>query len=209
VGVAGVIREGVHSMKTLLAILVIAAMATTAMAGDNPQVYAYISFDAAGDEAANAVAPAPYSTVDAYFCLGCVEGGMTTVSFRMNDVLAGYPGVMGTQAFVNLMPGNLAIGNAFDAVGITIASTECMNVTPVIVGYGTYFYLGGACSIEILDHAEYARWVVDCQDPGQVDYYCVFGHGSVAGATVPAGEQCPCGNPVEDATWGGIKALYR
>ena len=26
---------------------------------------------------------------------------------------------------------------------------------------------------------------------------------------VPTGEDCPAGSPVEDATWGGIKALYR
>ena len=200
-------------MKTLLAILVIAAMAVTATAGDNPQVYAYISFDAAGDEAANSVAPLPYSTVNAYFCLGCVEGGLTTVSFMLNDALVDCPNTggsgMATQAFVNLMPGNLAIGDAFTAPGITIASTDCMMMDPVIVGYGTYFYLGGDCVISIMDHVEYPRWVVDCQDPGQVDLYCVQGHGAVGAAVAPAGEDCPCGSPVEDATWGGIKALYR
>jgi hypothetical protein len=195
-------------MKTLLAILVVAAMATTAMAGENPQVYAYISFDPAGDEAMNAVAPGQYTTVNAYLCLGCIEGGMTTISFLLNNAMAACPGVMATQSFVNLMPGNLAIGDAF-AGGITIASTECMTMDPVIVGYGTYFYLGGACCIEILDHADYPRWVVDCQEPGQVDFYCLKGHGSVGGAVCPDGEPCPCGSPVEDATWGGIKALYQ
>jgi hypothetical protein len=196
-------------MKSLLAILVIAAVATTAMAGDNPQVYAYISFDPAGDEAMNAVTPDPFTTVNAYFCLGCVTG-MTTVSFRLNNALVDCAGVMATQSFVNLLPGNLAIGDAFDSVGITIASTECMTNDPVIVGYGTYFYLGGECCIEILDHADYPRWVVDCNEPGQVDYYCLKGHGSVGGAVCSPGEDCPCGgSPVEDATWGGIKSLYR
>jgi hypothetical protein len=195
-------------MKNLLAILVIAAMAVTATAGLNPQVTGYISFDPAGDPLQNAVAPAPYTTVNAYFCLGCIEGGMTTVSFLLNNAMADCPGVMATQSFVNLMPGDLAIGNAFSG-GITIASTECMTMDPVIVGYGTYFYLGGACCIQLLDHADYPRWVVDCQEPGQVDYYCLGGHGSVGGAVSPEGEVCPCGSPVEDATWGGIKALYR
>ncbi|MCK5596848.1 MAG: hypothetical protein KAJ04_05310, partial [Candidatus Eisenbacteria sp.] len=74
-------------MKTLLAILVIAAVAVTATAGNNPQVYAYISFDPAGDEAQNAVMPAVYTTVDAYLCLGCVEGGMTVISFGLNNVM--------------------------------------------------------------------------------------------------------------------------
>jgi hypothetical protein len=196
-------------MKTLLAILVIAAVAVTATAGNNPQVYAYISFDPAGDEAQNAVMPAVYTTVDAYLCLGCVEGGMTVISFGLNNVMADCPGVMGTQAFVNLLPGGLMIGDPFDGVGATIASTDCMPMDPVIVGYATYFYIGGACCIEIVDHAQYPRWVVDCQSPGVEDYYCVEGHGSVGGAECPEGENCPCGNPVEDATWGGIKALYR
>ena len=207
--VGGVAREGVRDMKTLLAILVIAALAVTATAGMNPQVYGYISFDPAGDEAMNAVAPAAYTTVNAYFCLGCVEGGMTVVSFRLNNAMADCPGVMATQSFVNLMPGGLAIGDAFSEPGITIASTECMTMDPVIVGYGTYFYLGGACCIELLDHVDYPRWVVDCQEPGVVDFYCVAGHGSVGGAVSPEPEVCPCGSPVEDATWGGIKALYR
>jgi len=187
----------------------ILALAGVAMAGNNPQAWAYISFDAAGDFEQNAVTPAPYTTVDAYFCIGCSTGGMTTVSFMLNNAMVECPGVMATQNFVNLMPGNLAIGDAYTAPGITIASTECMLMDPIIVGYGTYFYLGGDCTIEILDHVDYPRWVVDCQDPGQVDYYCLAGNGSVGAAVAPAGEDCPCDSPVEDATWGGIKALYR
>jgi hypothetical protein len=196
-------------MKQLLAVALVLVVAVTAFAGNNPQVNAYITFDPAGDPLQNAIAPAPYTTVDAYLALACVEGGMTTISFMMNDVLGGYPGVMGTQQFVNLMPGNLAIGDAFTAPGITIASTECMMMDPVIVGYGSYFYIGGDCVIEILDHVDYPRWVVDCQEPGVVDYYCLAGAGAVGAAVAPPGEVCPCGTPVEDATWGGIKALYR
>jgi hypothetical protein len=196
-------------MRNLLAILTVVALAVTATAGMNPQVNAYISFDPAGDPLVNAVAPAPYTTVSAYVTLGCVEGGMTTISFLINNVMAQCPGVMATQAFVNLLPGDLAIGNAFTG-GITLASTECMAMDPVVVGRVDCFYLGGACCIQILDHADYPRWVVDCQDPGVVDYYCLAGHGSVGGAVCPDGEVCPCGGvPVEDTTWGGIKALYR
>ncbi|MBE9505306.1 MAG: hypothetical protein IMY84_00690 [Chloroflexi bacterium] len=197
-------------MKQLLAVCLVLVFAVTAFAGDNPQVYAYISFDPAGDEAQNAVSPTPYTTVDGYVCLGCIQGGMTTLSFRLNDVVSGCPGVMATQAFVNLLPGGLMIGDPF-AGGATIASTMCMIMDPVVVGYGSYFYLGGACCIEILDHVDYPRWVVDCQDPGQVDLYCLQGHGIVAGGTcvTPTDYPCPCGSAVEDATWGGIKALYR
>jgi hypothetical protein len=200
----------VEEMKQLLAMGLILVFAMTASAGLNPEVYAYLTFDEFGDETMNIVAPAAYSTVNAYLCLGCIEEGMTTVSFGLSNALVDCAGVMATQSFVNLMPGNLMIGDPFDGVGATIASTECMTMDPVIVGYGTYFYLGGDCVIEIVDHADYPRWVVDCQEPGVVDYYCVQGHAGVGAGVPPAGEDCPCGGvPVEDATWGGIKALYR
>ena len=198
-------------MKYLLASVLVLVLAATAFAvGENPQVYAYISFDPAGDELQNAVTPAALTTVEAYVCLGCVEGGMTVISFALNNAMAQCPGVIATQAFVNLLPGGLAIGDPFVG-GVTVASTECMLMDPVIVGYGSYFYLGGACCIEILDHADYARWVVDCQDPGVEDYYCLQGHGIIAGGAcvTPVEAPCPCDSPVEDATWGGIKALYR
>ena len=139
---------------------------------------------------------------------------MTVVSFGLNSVttdpMNGCPGVFATQSFVNLLPGGLAIGDPF-ADGVTVASTECMLMDPVIVGYGTYFYLGGDCCIKIVDHAEYPRWVVDCQEPGVEDYYCLAGHGTIGLADCTEGlEDCDaCGTPVEDATWGGIKALYR
>jgi hypothetical protein len=196
-------------MKQLLAVALVLMVSVTAFAGDNPQVQAYISFDEFGDPAVNVSQALPYETINAYFCLSCVEGGLTTVSFGLNNALVDYAGIIATQSFVNLMPGNLAIGDAFDGVGVTIASTECMVMDPVIVGYGTYFYLGGDATIEIVDHLDYPRWVVDCQEPGQVDYYCVLGNGSIGAGVAPAGEDCPCGSPVEDATWGGIKALYR
>ena len=197
-------------MKQLLAVCLVLVFAVTAFGGDNPQVYAYISFDAAGDPAQGSVTPAGYTTVLAYVTFGCVEGGLTAVSFGLNDVVGGCPGVMATQAFVNLLPGGLAIGDPFVG-GVTLASTECMMMDPVVVGYGSYYYLGGACCIEILDHIDYPRWVVDCQEPGQVDLYCLEGHGVVDGGAcvTPLDAPCPCGSPVEDATWGGIKALYR
>jgi hypothetical protein len=195
-------------MKQLLIVCMVLAAAMTATAGLNPDIDAYISFDPAGDPGVNTIMPTAFTTVDAYLCLNQVGAGMTTISFRLNNALVDCAGVMATQSFVNLMPGNLMIGDPFDDVGATIASTECMTMDPVIVGYGTYFYLGGDCCIQILDHADYPRWIVDCQEPGQVDYYCLRGHGSIAAGVCPDGEECDI-VPVENETWGGIKALYR
>ena len=88
-----------------------------------------------------------------------------------------------------------------------MVSFDCLNWDPVLVGYVSLFYLGGACHLEILDHGEYPRWVVDCGDPGEVDEYCVYQNGSIGGALAPAGD-CD-GTPVEARSWGSIKSMYR
>ena len=69
-------------------------------------------------------------------------------------------------------------------------------------------YLGGACDVLINDHTVYTREVTDCNDPAQVDQYCVLSHGALN--KDPIAEDCPCGgSPVEESSWGNIKALYR
>jgi hypothetical protein len=198
-------------MRTLVSILLMLIFATAASPqGHNPDVTAYISFDPSGDHAVNTISPAPYSTVNAYVCLTSLNAGMTTMSFRVKDVVTECPGVMATQMFVNMLPGNLAIGIPFDGEGITVASTECMAQNPLVVGYCSYFYLGGDCCIELLDHHDYPRWVVDCQDPGWVNQYCLYRHGYVnSGECWTEVDICPPVVPVERSSWGGIKALYR
>jgi hypothetical protein len=206
--VPAVLEKRVSAMRNVLIGVMVLAMAAFASAGNNPDVYAYISFDAAGDEGVTTATPAGYTTVSAYVCLGNVPGGMTTISFLLKNVTAGCPGVMATQAFVPLLPGGLTIGDAFVSPGITCASTECMYDT-VIVGRIDCFYLGGDCCFEILDHADYPRWVVDCQEPGQVDTYCLKWHGIVGAGVCGTETEWPCDSPVDDSTWGNIKAMYR
>lgn len=91
--------------------------------------------------------------------------------------------------------------------GATVASPECLNGDPVIVGYVEFFYLGGACHLEIRDHDYYPRWVVDCGEPAEVDEYCVFRNAGIGGGMPPVGD-CP-GTPVLDRSWGAIKSMYR
>lgn len=190
-------------MKTAAIALALAAV-LCATAGANPSGgdWAYISFDPNGDINQNEITPDPYTTVNSYvvghFQWYGSDYGWTTISFRLNNLLVDCPGVIATATFVNLVPGNLAIGDPFGG-GVTVASTECLQGwDPVVIGYVSSFYLGGSCTISILDHAEYPRWVVDCQDPGQVFYYEPVGEGYIV-----------AGNPVEDMSWGGIKSMYR
>jgi hypothetical protein len=194
-------------MKILVAILMVAALAGTAFAGGNPNVQAYISFDQSGAGAPiHEFAPTPYVTFNAYFVLSELDMGMTVVSFMLSDPTVDCPGAFAPPSFTNLLPGDLAIGTW--NTGITIASTECLAGT-VPVGYLALFPITGApCCLNIIDHPQYPRWVVDCTQPnGLVDYFCVLSNGSMAGAECPDGD---CGaSPVEDTTWGGIKSLYR
>ena len=166
----------------------------------------------------NTFSPTAFTTVRAY--IGVTDfTNLSSLVFRLTDVLVSFPGVVGTQSFTNLLPGNLAIGNVFGnglgnaSDGISLA-TECATGPFVLAGYVEYFYLGGDFTIEILDHEntqyDWEGWIVDCQEPGQVDMWCVWLNGAIGAATPPPGDaECEANTPVEDATWGSIKALYR
>ena len=218
-------------MKYVLIVLALAALCVPAFAqdGENPgiKIFIHVTDDTSPVPTDNATvvnefSPAALTTVRAYVGLTDFSTGMTVISFRLNDAVASCPGVMATQGFTSLLPGGLTIGNVFgdpgnpggETDGVTLASTECMPgpYDILLVGYAEYFYLGGACAIEILDHGntDWARWVVDCQDPGVFNAYCVWMNGAVGGAAVPAGDpDCEADTPVEDVTWTSIKALYR
>jgi hypothetical protein len=190
-------------MRLALVIALSVAFAAPAFAGGNPDVMGYISFDENGGEVFS-VTPAAYTTVNAYICFTGLEMGLTSASFKVTDVMTVCPGVFAPPSFVNLLPGDLAIGNVF--TGIVVASTGCEAPPTVVVGYVSLFYLGGSCCIELQDHPEYPRWVTDCNDPAQIDYYCIRSHGSIAGAECPPHE---CDSPASASTWSAIKDLYR
>ena len=159
--------------------------------------------------------PIQYWDVSAYIGISRLRSdpdGFTVVSFRLNDVVEGCPGVLVTQSFTNLLPGGLAIGDPFDATGVTIASTECLTVPyhgVVYVGRLEFFYLGGLCDVLILDHSEYPRCVVDCQVPGELTPYCVWMHGGIAKDPVSGDQDCYPSTAAETKSWGAIKAMYR
>jgi hypothetical protein len=187
-------------MRTFLAVIMLAAIALPAFAGDNPNVVGYIDFDP--PNRVHSIMPAP-GIIRAYVCFGDLDMGLTGAAFMLTDVIVECPGVFLFANFTNLLPGNLAIGDY--RTGLSLASTECMPGPDVCVGYLEMYYSVGACCVELLDHPDpgSARWVTDCNDPAQVDLYTLIAHGSIGGAI------CEEVSPVEDATWGSIKALYR
>lgn len=209
-------------MKYVLIALALAALCVPAFAqdGDNTTVKAFIHItpDAAPVVPTNnltvtnvLMSPTAYTSHRAYLGLTDLSTGFTVISFRLTNVMTSCPGVFGAASFVNLMPGNLVIGNPFDEIGATIASTNCLTAPFQIVGYASLFYLAdtGSCQIDILDHGQYPRWVVDCNTPGKVNYYCVWLNGGFGTAASSGDVECAANTPVEDATWTSIKALYR
>jgi len=181
-------------MKSLLVIALVLAVAVPAFAGDNPAVRLYVDFDPGNY--VHRADPAMYTAFDAYFMLDTFVG-IAAVSFKVGVT----PGMSSPGSYEALLPGGMSIG-AFE-VGTTVGSTECVTTAPVAVGVGHYFYLNVPGDIEILDHPDFPRWVVDCNDG--VDSYCVFINGGVCKDPLPG----DCGVPVEASSWGGIKALYR
>ncbi len=188
-------------MRTaIVSVLVVVLGAGMALANPILADNIYIDFDPPNFQ--HRANPDMYTGFDAFVMVEVDFGypGFTTVSFGLNVT----PGMSSAPSFENLLPGNLAIG-AYDT-GITLASTECITpeMQPMAIAVLHCFYLGVPGDIEIIDHPEFARWIVLCDD--SVVVYCVLEHGGVH--KNPLGGDCG-GNPVEDVSWGAIKALYR
>ena len=192
-------------MKYIGIAILTLALSVSGFAAGNPDVKAYVSFDQSGAGGlVHNYTMTQYVGFDAYFCLGDLDMGMIVISFMINNPMVEYPGLFASQSFTNLL--DISVGDPF--TGISLASSTCRPGPVVAVGKLNLFPIavGEACVV-ILDDPAFARWVVDCTLPnGEVDYYCVLQNGSIGGATCIGGD---CDSAVEDATWGGIKALYR
>jgi hypothetical protein len=191
----------------VIAMTVVALMslgAASAFANPISAEWMYIDFDP--PNRVHSTYPAPYSVVEAYLVLDLSLSywdNFTTASFALSVS----PDVALAPSFVNLLPGNLAIGDW--QTGITVASTECIHAMPAQIGFVSFVYGGVPGDVEIVDHPDYPRWVTDCQDPGEVFWYCVYSNGGV-GKEPDIGPEGDCAiNPVEHSTWGGIKSMYQ
>lgn len=173
-------------MRALTVFLITAAVVATANAGGNPEVRCYVDFDPPNKM--HMISPEAGTTVDAYICLDALEMGVTCLSFRLTDVMSQCPGVFSSHSFENLLLGGITVGDPFSYSGVTVCGTECAGPGGVCVAVVHLEYVDGECCIEIEDHGDFPRWVVDCNDPGQLDYYEIGWHGSVGGACCPLGE---------------------
>ena len=185
-------------MKRLIVVALMLAVAIPAMAGDNPNAAVYLTFDSAGE--VFRFDPTPFQPADLFLCMKNVENGFISTTLAIVEDAGVTTGI----GWASLLPGGLTLG-PWD-VGVTITSSSCVAGEIVVVASGNAYYMGNPGQIVIIDHPDYPRWVVDCQDA--IDYYCHMSNVGVLMDPVPTGEDCEV-VAVEDATWGGIKALYR
>ena len=197
----------------LVAIAVVAFCAPAFAQGGNPDAKVFVTFTSPTPDNASVVNradPTQYTAFTAYLGVTDLGVGMSSISFMASVT----PGTSSPAAFVNLLPGDLAIG-AWDT-GVTLASTDCMDtdadrafIDPVIFAKLDLFYLGVPGDVTILDHPEYPRWVTNCEDPAVLDYFCIWTHGGIGKDAEPGDSGCAANTPVESQTWGSIKALYQ
>ncbi len=194
-------------MRAAIAVLTLALIVSVAAA--NPVVYwpaAGITFDPTGNFLAR-VDPAAYTAGTVYIAVTCPqlpEHNVVTISFAVSVDA----GVSAPASWSSLLPGGLAIGDY--TTGITLSSTEPIYDAPVVVASASLFYLGVPGQIRLVDHPDYPRWITN--GAGDVFYYCVASNGGVLMDPMPTVENCGwCDDydPVENSSWGAIKAMYR
>jgi len=193
-------------MRTTLVIVVVVACSISAVAGDNPDCQVCIDFSGTATSWSNVqsrIDPDVYDVFDAYFCIYGINA-FSGISFT------GYvtPEMSDFALFTNLLPGGFSIG-PWDE-GIALASTECHTERFIYVAKLTLIYTGTPGDVMILDHPDYPRWAVDCNEPfAELDFYCVWMHGGVGKDALEGDEECFPVVPVGSVTLGAIKAMYR
>jgi hypothetical protein len=198
-------------MKRVLTALMIMAIAVPAFALQNPDIRLYL--DATNPPTGVAeIHPEINEFFDVFVVLDCFgpNGGTRGVGFLFDRTFAG---VKISQT--NFL-GGLSLGDVEDAGPqggwAIVAGVECVYPDVngwVVAGAVNYLYLGTAGTITVLPNPVSGREVLDCDD--LADYFCVAAQ---FGVSMPPPDpepdcECPDNNPVEDATWGSIKGLYR
>lgn len=90
---------------------------------------------------------------------------------------------------------------------------EPITSDPVVIGYLRILVLPDASGcLEILEHPQLGRRVLDFDDPPGEDSWCVLSHGSIDSRVCPEGDAecpCPCLTHSNQQTWGAVKAMFR
>ena len=205
----------------MLIALIVLALAVTAFAGQNPNVAIYLYTTSSGIGGTNWTAsPSGGGVKSVYVCFDHfgVGGGMYGASWRFIEV-PGPDYMSSTNQFAGV--GGLTIGDPGSAAGIAMTvgpAAVYPNVNGIIIlGRIRYTVEGdppGGGSITVVPHATDGRAVADAQN--QLDYWCVHSvaYNGLSGnfgwdAPPTIDGNCTQPSPVQNETWGSIKALYR
>ncbi len=195
-------------MKGLIIAVAILALSVPAFAGQNPDIGMYLvtGSDGTGDNYIE-----PVSTFNIYVCFDGFGpgGGMLGASFMFDRTFSGFK-----LAQTNLL-GGLDFGDVETAGWAITSGADCaMPVGGVVVAATVqYLYQGTPGTITVGPHPVDGMAVADCNN--DLDFFCVHsiaaqGVSGNFGVFMPAPDgTCEPITPVEDSSWGAIKALYR
>jgi hypothetical protein len=215
-------------MKNVLIALVVLALAVPAIAGQNPNVGIYLYTTSTGIGGANwKASPVPASNTSVYVCFDQfgVGGGLYGASWQFIET-PGPDFLSTTNQYAGV--GGLTIGTPGLAPGVAMtvgAVPVYPNANGIIVlariRYETPEMASRGGSIQIVPHGSDGRAVADANN--NLDFWCVHsvayplefgqtyglsGHFGWDAPPVIDGD-CTPPSPVQSATWGSIKALYR
>jgi len=205
-------------MKRLLIVLLIVGFAVPALADQNPYLAIFCDADMdTGNDVVTEICPAPNASFDVYVCFDRfgptgdgTDGGMLGAAFLFDRTFAGFK-----LAQANML-GGLDFGDVETTGWAITAGANCQfpDANGVVVAAAvTYLYLGTPGTITILAHPVDGAVGSDCDN--LLDTWCIpstVSHGfdgNFGVCMAPPSGDCQPVSPVEDATWGAIKALYR
>lgn len=162
------------------------------------------------DDGMNCIWPSPSTTftvtvfLDNMDVIACGEDGTLGVAFMFDRTFGGFK-----LSQTNLLPG-LDFGDVEAGGWAITAGADCVapDADGVIrVAEVEYLYLGTPGVIDLLPHPVDGNVFADCDN-----LLCTWPLPVVAGGVVGVGMEPPRGCylvPIEDYSWGSIKALYR
>ncbi len=205
-------------MKGILIAVMVLALAVPAFAGLNPNVRAFVTMDPAAYDFSAPDATGG-SIITTYLCFDCFgdpavegDGGLTGISLVLDYQCGGFTAGSADVSIFGAGAQTVIGGPDNLTDGWVIAVPQCVTPGPtdiICVATIPWYYTGPAGDIVILPSPVDGKATVDCNN--DIDFFCVLSNGAIGQDVItPGDEDCDCPvSPVEDSSWGSIKAMYR
>ena len=193
--------------RVVLVALVVLLVAAPAMAGQNPNARVFMSFAPdCPDPYVHTMAFGAAGIYDSYVMVDCFGegGGIRTLAFSMTT-----SGLMAFASDYTVFDATAQGTGGPDTDGWLVGASVCVypNECGVVTVVKQPFFMSGTGTMALGGSLVDGKMIVDCNFAA--DVFCVLSNGAI-GDTPPAGDlDCICDVPVEEQSWGSIKALYR